>query len=52
MIPTLSKGPLANGRDAEDGGLKNEDPNKIEEISPENMKYAEPLIPVFGEEIV
>jgi hypothetical protein len=24
----------------------------VEEISPENMKYAEALIPVFGEEVV
>lgn len=26
--------------------------NKVEEISPENMKYAEQLIPVFGENVV
>jgi hypothetical protein len=24
----------------------------VEEISPENMKYAEPLIPAFGEDVV
>lgn len=40
---------MANGRENEEGNPKNDDPNKIEEISPENMKYAEPLIPVFGE---
>jgi hypothetical protein len=33
-----------NGQDQDDG--------KVEEISPENMKYAEALIPVFGEEVV
>ena len=34
-----------------DGGQDQEE-GKAEEISPENMKYAESLIPVFGEDVV
>jgi hypothetical protein len=34
----------------EGGGDQEE--GKVEEISPENMKYAEALIPVFGEDVV
>lgn len=46
----MSKGPK---RDIEGGGDGEEgDDVKVDEISPENMKYAESLLPVFGEEIV
>ena len=48
MIPTLSKNPQAKGN-TEAGG---DEDHKVEEISPENMKYAESLLPVFGEETV
>jgi len=50
VIPTLSKGPQKKGDNdlnAEGGGDGEE--GKVEEISPENMKYAETLLPVFGE---
>jgi hypothetical protein len=52
VIPTLNK--QHNKNSAEEGG----DPGtegeegKVEEISPGNMKYAEALIPVFGEDVV
>ncbi len=36
---------------AGEGGPDGEE-GKVEEISPDNMKYAENLIPVFGEETV
>lgn len=60
VIPTLTKGPGKKGQTDEGGndngnggGYANEmEENKVEEISPENMKYAEILIPVFGDEIV
>ena len=35
--------------DSKEGG---EEEVKTEEISPDNMKYAEPLIPVFGEDVI
>jgi hypothetical protein len=56
VIPTLSKagGPGKRNEGGDGGGADGLDgqDGKIEEISPENMKYAESLIPVFGEEIV
>jgi len=53
VIPTMSKAggqPRLGSPDAEngEGGLE----DKPEEISPENMKYAEVLIPYFGEDTV
>ncbi len=36
---------------AAEGGADGEE-GKVEEISPANMKYAEALIPVFGEDTV
>jgi hypothetical protein len=60
VIPTLTKGPGKKGH-GDDGGNEggnggengnDVEENKVEEISPENMKYAEILIPVFGDDIV
>jgi hypothetical protein len=54
VIPTLQKGHASkkgDNNDGEEGGLEDEE-GKVDDISPENMKYAEHLIPVFGEEIV
>lgn len=53
VIPTLSKNPntkLGQANNATGEGELEE--GKEDEISPENMKYAEPLIPVFGEDVV
>ena len=50
----MSKGPKQNeggGIGEGEAGIEGEE-NKVEEISPENMKYAEPLLPYFGEEVV
>ena len=50
VIPTLSKGPK---RDVDGKGEGADgDEVKVDEISPENMKYAESLLPIFGEEVV
>ena len=49
VIPTLSKNPGQKNGQNEGGG---EEEHKVEEISPENMKYAEGLLPVFGEDVV
>ncbi|CDW88088.1 centrosomal protein of 104 kda [Stylonychia lemnae] len=54
VIPTLSKGPGKKGGLDEgngEGGQEGEE-GKVEEISPENMKYAEALIPIFGDATV
>ena len=52
VIPTLSKQPVKKGEQGAEGGEGGEEEGKVEEITSENMKYAEPLIPVIGEEIV
>jgi hypothetical protein len=58
VIPTLVKGPgdkKKNIYEGEDFGpdAYPEGKNTLaDEIAPENMKYAEPLMPIFGEELV
>lgn len=54
VIPTLTGRPAKKDGQAEGnhGGGGDQEEGKVEEISPENMKYAEQLIPVFGEDIV
>ena len=64
VIPTLLKGPGKKG-DAMDGegmgnmgagdgddGANFPGETKVDELSPENMKYAEQLLPLFGEDVV
>mmetsp|Transcript_2960 Transcript_2960/g.2797 ORF Transcript_2960/g.2797 Transcript_2960/m.2797 type:complete len:105 (+) Transcript_2960:169-483(+) len=52
VIPTLSNKPANKGGEGQGNDGKEQEEGKIEEISPANMKYAEPLIPIFGEEVV
>ena len=50
----MSKGGAGARLGSPDAGTRGgeDDEGKPEEISPENMKYAEQLIPYFGEETV
>lgn len=48
----MIKGPGKKGGEELNEGGNGADDGKVEEISPENMKYAEVLIPVFGEDVV
>ncbi len=53
VIPTIQKKNPNESKVVEEGGEgAQEEEAKVEEISPENMKYAEPLIPILGEEVV
>jgi hypothetical protein len=58
VIPTLLKGPgekkknLYEGEDFGPDAFPEGKSTLGEDIAPENMKYAEPLMPIFGEEMV